>query len=82
MKYTHKILTFDVDSSGCIKDDTLKVMCFSGTEQEAIKTASKWKAYRDKQEPLGIDKDWGVLQYICHIWALDEFEDEIDYIEV
>ena len=81
-KITHKIYTFDVDDNGCIKNNTLKIMNFSGTNKEAEEKGKQWKAQRDKEEPLGVDEEWGTLKYICHVWTLDELGNEDYYTTV
>ena len=73
---THKILTFDVDEQGCINNDTLRIMYFSGTDADAEKRAKAWQEQRDKEEPLGVSEEWGDLKYIAHIWTLDEYGNE------
>lgn len=79
---THKIITFDVDDSGTMKSETIRVMYFSGTDEGAAERAKQWKEQRDKDEPLGISKDWGELRYLAHVWRLDERGEEIDYFSV
>ena len=73
---THKILTFDVDGSGCMRTETIRILFFSGTTDMAIKKAIEWREQRNKEEPLGTDEEWGKLNYIAHIWTLDECGNE------
>ena len=73
---THKILTFDVDNSGCMRTETIRILFFSGTDDESIKKAIEWREQRNEEEPLGTDEEWGKLNYIAHIWTLDECGNE------
>ena len=76
---THKIITFDVDDNGSMKPETIQVMYFSGTDEGASERAKQWREQRDKEEPLGVSKEWGELKYLAHVWRLSEYGEEIDY---
>ena len=73
---THRILTFDVDDNGCMENNTVKSMYFSGTDEEATQKAVEWAKQRDIEEPLGSNEEWGELKYIAHVWTLDEYGNE------
>ena len=79
---THKIITFDVDNSGSMKPETIRIMYFSGTDKGASERAKQWRIQRDKEEPLGISEEWGELKYLAHVWRLDNRGEEVDYFSV
>jgi len=43
---------------------------------KTFEEAKNRKEQRDKEEPLGTDKDWGELEYLVHVWTLDKYNNE------
>ena len=71
---THKIIVFDVDDNGSMQN--VRIQYFSGTDEQARQRAIEFKKQRDIEEPLPDNETWGKIDYLYHVWTLDEFGNE------